>query len=216
MAQPPPSTCLPLQWSLPDRKDGWGWNLARSQCALTAAASGGIDWQAKLRLLRMVWTHRAGYWASLNCRKFLRQGRDSVKILYVLSSVRGGFETQNSIEQGRVVLVLSFLVISESVVVLKVPWTQEVHIQPPSPFPAPTHIYTYMCKNKKKKNIHKSSEETIFCRFAPQLHWGGLSSHKMSTGETRSCCVQFWSSQRAQLLLLHTFYRTVSEWDHSC
>lgn len=68
---------------------GWFryWQLARSQRALTAAASGGIAWQAKLRPLRMVWTHRAGFWAPLNYRKLLRQCRDSVKIC-VLSSVR--------------------------------------------------------------------------------------------------------------------------------
>lgn len=76
----------------------------------------------------------------------------------MLSSVRGGFATQNAIEQGRVVPVLSFLVISENVVVLKVPWTQEVHIQPPSPFPAPTHLHMYMCRKKKKEETYSQKQ----------------------------------------------------------
>lgn len=80
--------------------------------------------------------------------------------MYVLSSVRGGFETRNSLGQGRVEPLWSVLVTSENVVVLKVLWSQEAHVQPPSPSPAPTHTYVYMCR-KQEKYSEKQRGKTL-------------------------------------------------------
>lgn len=146
-----------------------GWSRLAPSRVPTGTDCCSVRWDCWAGHAQDSEAHRAGSWASLDCRKVPRQCRDSVKTCTCCPRWGVRTQTQNSIQRGRVVPFWSVLVTSEVVAVLKVLWIQEVHVQPPSSSPAPTHIYSYICRKQTKKYVQKSNEERTFRMFAPQL-----------------------------------------------